>query len=278
MAASDNRSVPYAGGSPSGPSMKILTNPVEWAEQQVAGEAHGVSAVVHHMDHMYRVTLTAHVSAAAGTKGYFDEGDAWSRKLDQIVTEVSPSGLRPASILEFASGYGRVTRHLSKYFPGAALTACDIHPNACRFLENVLEVHAIQSHADPAKVDLRGPYDLISAMSFFSHMPNESFGLWLAALWSALAPDGILMFSTHGPAMVPGGADSDEYTACVNGHFVYSPSSEQSDLDPTEYGSTFVNVGFVLGQLNVYTPGARVFVDEGGWFTQDLFVLRKSAA
>jgi len=257
-------------------SIKILTTPDQWEHQQRVGSAFGVYPVIHHMDYMYKFMAVNANSTQAAVENYFAAGDAWSKRLLEIVTGSLPSGVGSGSILEFASGYGRVTRFLPKLFPLARLVACDIHPGACRFIRSALGVSALQSDADPASALLEGPYEVVSAMSFFSHMPDDTFGPWLAALWNVVSPNGLLMFSTHGAAMAPGGRDTDVYRTIVQSGYSFTPSSEQHDLDPTEYGSSFVTPDYVLSKITSHAPRAELLaVEEGGWFRQDLYVIRK---
>ena len=93
---------------------------------------------------------------------------------------------RPIKLLEFASGYGCVTRHLKKN-PAYDVVSCDIHPQAVDFLSSRLKVKAIQSVHTPEEFATVDKFDVAFATSFFSHMPKSSFGRWLKALYNSLA-------------------------------------------------------------------------------------------
>jgi hypothetical protein len=54
-------------------------------------------------------------------------------------------------ILDFASGYGCVSRHFKNVMPSALLTAMDIHENAYHFNKMHFGVDAIVSSVDPTK-------------------------------------------------------------------------------------------------------------------------------
>lgn len=64
-------------------------------------------------------------------------------------------------VLEFASGYGRVTRHLRDLLPGASLYASDIHPQACEFVTANISVPTLQSSARPEDLNVGSGYDFI---------------------------------------------------------------------------------------------------------------------
>ncbi len=53
-------------------------------------------------------------------------------------TDIMPD--RPFDLLEFASGYGCVTRHFKNTMPNARVVASDIHPQAMDFVESHLAV------------------------------------------------------------------------------------------------------------------------------------------
>jgi hypothetical protein len=84
-------------------------------------------------------------------------------------------GREDVSLLEFAAGYGCVTRHLRDALPQADITACDIHNAAVRFIEDQFGIDAIGSISDPDKFSLDRKFDVVFALSFFSHMPKETW-------------------------------------------------------------------------------------------------------
>ncbi len=57
-------------------------------------------------------------------------------------------------LLEFASGYGCVSRHLPRVLPNANIVACDIHPQAMAFIRDELGLPVAMSHSDPEEFDL----------------------------------------------------------------------------------------------------------------------------
>ena len=88
--------------------------------------------------------------------------------------------MSPFKLLEFASGYGCVTRHIKKN-PDYDVVSCDIHPQAVDFLRSRIDVKAIQSMHVPEEFAPVDKFDVVFALSFFSHMPKSSFGRWLRA-------------------------------------------------------------------------------------------------
>ncbi|HEV8238127.1 MAG TPA: class I SAM-dependent methyltransferase [Thermoanaerobaculia bacterium] len=146
------------------------------------------------------------------------------------------------SLLDFASGYGRVTRFLLDAVPARALTAADVLPGAVAFQRRTFGVQAAASATRPEELELPGPFAAILVTSLFTHLPDARFRSWLAALLARLAPGGVLAFSTHDLALLP----PEQRTARG---LVFQPHSEIADLAVEDYGSTWVDESFVRDAL-----------------------------
>jgi SAM-dependent methyltransferase len=104
----------------------------------------------------------------------------------------------PTRILDLPSGAGRVLRVLKAAFPEAHLTACDLDREGVDFCSRVLGAEPVYSHADPTKVELEGNFDVIWCGSLFTHLGAPRWPGFLDLLGDALAPDGLLILTTHG--------------------------------------------------------------------------------
>ncbi|MBY0298683.1 MAG: methyltransferase domain-containing protein [Methylobacterium sp.] len=148
------------------------------------------------------------------------------------------------SILDFASGYGRVSRHIARVVPHAQVHACDIHDDAVRFLESI-GIPSFISHVDPDKFTAPQTYDVIFVLSLFTHLPRRTWGRWLKVLADCLNPGGLLVFSAHGPHIwrhwnrCP--LDADGY--------VFHSGSEQKDLSSSDYGNTLTMPEYVINVI-----------------------------
>ena len=245
-------------------------------ERVIKAEARtlGVEPYVHPHDFIYRFCCTHPLlTVASGTEYYFEDGQRSARKLDDIVAGLDDLDPASVSLLEFASGYGCVTRHL-KRLPKFKLVACDIHPEAIDFLTRRIGVRSILSTRQPGDFSQPRSYDVVFALSFFSHMPARSFGGWLRALYRTLSVPGYLIFTTHGlkscphmgitPADIP--ADG----------FWFRAGSEQFDLDTADYGTTISTPDFVIGEIFRQTGAPIVAYRHAGWWEhQDLWVVKR---
>lgn len=201
--------------------------------------------------------------------------DGW-RSLAELMVLLERWG-RPLlgfpSVLEFAAGFGRFTRHLAPLL-GERLTAVEIVPEAAAFLRETIGVCALPSHRDPARAELPGGQSLVFALSFFTHLPFPRWGSWLLRLADALAPDGWLLVTTHGDAAIA------EYGVEVAGDSLFLPSSESRALAPEDYGTTFVRDAAQRALFAALFPGARIeHAARAFWLAQDawLIVPRPSA-
>jgi cyclopropane fatty-acyl-phospholipid synthase-like methyltransferase len=235
----------------------------------------GVAPQVHPDDHIFRFLVqntSRFKSVQDAIENYFSDGAESASRLLSILARLGYDALS-IRLLEFASGYGMVTRHLLKKLPGQALTCCDIHQNAVRFLSDSLGVHSVASDSVPERAAPGNDFDCVFALSFFSHMPRSTWTRWVKALLAGLKPGGHLIFTTHGeksrqyfgnPRIDPDG-------------FWFSPQSEQKDLDTAEYGQTIVTREFVLKET-LGLDAEMVRAEEAAWWGhQDLYIMRKTS-
>jgi len=108
-----------------------------------------------------------------------------------------------ARILDFPCGHGRVARALRAAFPAAELTVSDIDRDGVDFCARTFAATGVYSDAEPERIALGGDYDLIYCGSLFSHFDQVPFRRFLRFLSTRLAPDGLIVFTTHGRWCVP---------------------------------------------------------------------------
>jgi len=236
---------------------------------RVVAEGLGVSHEVHRDDFIYEFILN-HPNFATLDKAvanYFESGRQSAIMLRDLLVErgYNPQAL---SMLEFASGYGCLTRHLPVVMPGLESIACDIHTAAIDFIVNRLHQAAIISNAAPEHLKLPQKYDVVFALSFFSHMPRSVWGRWVSALYKNICQGGILLFTTHGDK-------SKKFFVnpiIPDDGFWFKAVSEQVDMDTAEYGSTIVTKAFVEREIEALTgQPVALFREAYWWGHQDLY-------
>jgi 2-polyprenyl-3-methyl-5-hydroxy-6-metoxy-1,4-benzoquinol methylase len=248
--------------------------PEEWAGLiQKTANKHAVEAAIHPKDFIFKFVVTnpAFVTSNDAIQYYFDDGACSGQKTAGIIREFNLTEA-PPKILEFASGYGCVTRHLKKVFTD--LVSCDIHDEAMEFIRNVLGVKTTPSNRIPEDFAAQDTFDVVFALSFFSHLPQRTFGRWLKALFAAVKSPGHLVFTTHGTA-------SRHFLgnpAIPEDGFWFLPNSEQEDLPKADYGLTIVTPEFVFKEVLRQTgEPVAVYKHAYWWNHQDLWIIDKKA-
>lgn len=190
---------------------------------------------------------------------------------------LSPSEARraagPVRFLDFASGYGRVTRHFRNVAPDWDVTAADIHWAAKRFNEKELGIKTHLSSYFPFALAIPpASFDAVFCLSFFSHVRDRQFASWLRALLRLVRKDGILIITTHGETSKPlieGMTVNEEGYGMVR-------MSEQFDIPTQFYVHACTMPSYVEGRLAKAGGGVIESFQPGAWFGhQDLYIIRR---
>lgn len=201
---------------------------------------------------------------------YFDSGRRiWETMRDILRWRFGGFG-SDFQLLDFASGYGRVTRFAVLDVPPGRVWVSDIYAGGVRFQEEEFGVHALVSHADPGRFECPETFDAILVSSLFTHLPEVTFRSWLARLWGLLRPGGMLAFSVHDEDLLAVGGDR---TLPASG-ILFDASSESGSLPTEQYGTTWVNEAFVRRMVTETAPGSSVHrIPRGMLRFQDLYVV-----
>lgn len=177
-----------------------------------------------------------------GLFAYFRSGLSIADAMSQILLWRFGDFRRIERLLDFASGYGRVTRFLLRHVR-EGLWISDIYADAVRFQEERFGVHGAVSTILPEDFDCAERFDAILVTSLFTHLPEERFVGWLRRLLSLLRPGGMLVFSVHDESI------RDPAVPMPEGGLLFQELSESNTLDTGDYGSTWVSETFVRSAL-----------------------------
>jgi SAM-dependent methyltransferase len=233
----------------------------------------GVNPSIHLDDFIFRFLIDnrSFDCVDSSVKYYFYDAKNSAAQLVDLINESNRTA-PVRTMLEFASGYGCLTRHLKGILPDVQSTACDIHAEAVRFTQEKLGEKAIVSCVNPDDFNCQSGYDVVFALSFFSHMPRSTWGRWLAALYAAVSPGGVLIFTTHGKVSAK---HFGSPPLSADGYWFLS-DSEQKDLDVANYGQTIVTEDFVRREIADKLNSKPLIFREGFWWGhQDCYVVRK---
>lgn len=228
----------------------------------------GVNAVISPDDDIFRF-FAGHPTSRNPLRDYLADGWRTQSELQRVLDLAGKSLYRCPSFLEFACGHGRFTRHLAQVLPAGGLTVSDVVPGSVEFLCHHFGVRGFASTPLPGALHIPERYDVVFVLSLFSHLPDATWSAWLARLHQAVAPGGVLVFSTHGEKCARlSGVNWD-----VNGYAFFA-SSESNAIDGAEYGTTYTSADYVKRAIADVAPRAQVFhLPAAFWGNQDAFVV-----
>jgi 2-polyprenyl-3-methyl-5-hydroxy-6-metoxy-1,4-benzoquinol methylase len=147
-----------------------------------AARDYRVTADIHYDDYIFNTLyMLKGKNLESGARHYYLSGRTSAEKIRDIVALHRHMKLpldrldMPISILDFASGYGCVSRHMRNVFPNSNVVAMDIHEKAYYFNTENLGVKAAISRTQPEDVETFFEFDVVFALSFFSHIPKKGF-------------------------------------------------------------------------------------------------------
>jgi SAM-dependent methyltransferase len=202
----------------------------------------------------------------------------------------------PRSILDFASGHGRVLRLLKAEYPDAALAACDTRADAVEFCAERFGATPILGKAHPGEIELPQRYDLIWCGSLLTHLDGERWSEFFDFFANALEVGGLLVVTVSGRSIAaemrdpatakwfnPSFADEAELGRYLGSYeregFAYAEyalSPEQREVlavPPGRYGVSLVKPSWVVRLLEDRPMLQLVTYAEGRWGLMDVIGL-----
>jgi len=232
----------------------------------------GVTPEVHDRDFTMRFLLTNPAFAARehAVKYYFSDGRKSCEMLKGLLILLGRDPAAPMRMLEFAAGYGCLTRHWAKVMPAASVTAWDTNPEAAAFIAAETGTAALAIPAAPDSLPADRAFDVVLALSFLSGLCEEAWGRWLEALWGRVAPGGHLIFTVQGPAsaklMTPARIPA--------GGLLFEPDRDSGAETAT--GRSFADRGFVEREVRLrLQEEIALHKPELWWGHQDLYVVTR---
>lgn len=199
-------------------------------------------------DIMFLYSMAAYKDFNVACHNYFTIGYNGFSIVKQFANALYGEGKFDGQILDFASGYGRVTRFLAAYYGANHITTSDIKNEAVEFQKQHLKVRGFTSVYEPATLAVEDRFDIIFVGSLFSHLNETLFAQWLDKLLSLLTPTGHLLFTVHDQTLHPTLQQSDF-------QFVENNEDEKFNFvgnritSTSLYGISFVSEAYVSNVL-----------------------------
>ena len=194
-------------------------------------------------------------------RSYFQGGEWNAAEVEKVLRDHGFSLQDTRSLLEFACGWGRVTRHLVHLVDPARITVSDIDRRAVDFVRGGLGVRGFYSTSAADELVHDGRYDVIVVVSLFSHLPLAQWGPWLRRLGELLEEDGVLVFSTlgmHAFEVNVAEAERGLFRRVTEGFFYNEANETRGRLSADHYGTAYVDEAFVSNAAAERFPGRLV--------------------
>lgn len=196
---------------------------------------------------------------------------------DKLASFIRAEGLEPndMSVLDFACGYGRITRHLVDNF--ADVCVADLEFEMLRFQKEHLSVEGFLSNVDINRVLWpRRTFDVVFSFSLFTHLNPNIWEEWFWSVLECVKPGGYFIFSTRGVDFAMR-TTNDDITEQTVQHFK-EKNETNGRLDPKIYGMITLAKEFVDDVISASADKVeRVEYFKGGDFDQyqDMHVLKR---
>ncbi|HKB20203.1 MAG TPA: class I SAM-dependent methyltransferase [Gaiellaceae bacterium] len=218
--------------------------------------------------------LRVEVAGTPGIEWFLESG----RQQAEIIRSAAERNAGPLEelglMLDFGCGCGRVLRHWAG-LGGSEIHGSDYNERLVGWCAaNLPFVTASVNRLDPPTGYEDGQFDLVYAISVFTHLPHDLERGWIDELSRITAPGGLLLLTTHGDAYADR-LDADERARYDSGEPVVRwPGVAGSNLCTTFHPEPYVRAHLAPGLelLELAPDGGTV-----GSRRQDLVVFRKPA-
>lgn len=157
--------------------------------------------------------------------------------------------ISPKRILDFGSGYGRVSRFFPAVFPDAEVVVSEVKKPAMDFQEKTFGYHSIHHNQDAASFP-EDKFDVILALSVFTHLPQQSFEAWMTKLVASLNPGGALVFTFFSDDQYRHSSSSSGFTYVQQSEDILFSFIGDSLKKTSDYGETYISPAYLKNLLD----------------------------
>jgi SAM-dependent methyltransferase len=216
--------------------------------------------------------LRHRVHGSQDEQSFLKVGRVVSMNLLSTLRAVDAPWREASAVLDFGCGSGRVARYMATAAP-LRMFGCDIDAEAIAWNQQHLGrigEFAVNPHWPPLPYSDHA-FDLVYAVSVFTHLPEDMEEAWLAELQRVTRPGGTLLLTSHGPWLIPEAAVAVRETLARTG-FAFKQGGGTQGL-PDFYHTSFHTEDKVRRSWSRWFDVVR-FVPRGLNRHQDLVALR----
>jgi ubiquinone/menaquinone biosynthesis C-methylase UbiE len=211
------------------------------------------------------------VHGSEDAASYANVGETCARNIHDIVASVGQNATDVMSLFDFGCGCGRIAPWLHRYMPQAKYTASDIDHEAVLWCQTHLPfLSAYENGPIPPLTFSDGSFDLIVAISLFTHLDEAMQFAWLRELQRVLQTGQLLVMSVHGDSLWP--KEIDDVTREKG--FLFKKATVWRDKFPEWYQSAFHTEKYINTNYSEHFSVLK-YVPKGLNTHQDLLVLQK---
>ena len=218
--------------------------------------------------------LIYQVAGPISTELFFRGGANGCRIITETLARNGVAIDSMSAILDFGVGCGRVARHWNTL--SVEVHGCDYNPSLVEWCKaNLPHVRAAINRLDPPLPYPDERFDLVYALSVFTHLTESQQRSWSAELCRVTRSGGYVLFTTHGPSFPhndPFFVTPDIANRLAKGELlVFEPGHAGRNYCATLHPRVWVEANMLTGfELIEYVEqGAEM---NGG---QDIYLVRK---
>ncbi len=217
--------------------------------------------------------LRTRVAGSANAAWFLSSGREHAELIADLMREVGAPLESADAILDFGCGCGRVVRHWSRL--AAAVHGTDHDRPAIEWCRANLAFGSFEVNLlEPPLAYRDDVFDLVYAISVFTHTSEAAQRAWLADLARVVRPGGHLLLTTHGEWCARKKLQPEEWERFENGVLVVrDDEAAGSNLCAAFHPASYVREDLARELTEaLFRPGTERGLD------QDLWIFRKTRA
>ena len=171
-----------------------------WMMYSGAGEHPALLERLYPMPHAH---LAERVIGQTTMPEFLRDGVVDANRIHACLAEAGFDFARPARVLDFGCGCGRLLRVFARHADTLELHGADVDAEAVAWCREELDFASFTALGVDPPTELESEsFDAIYAYSVFTHLPEDAHLAWLAELARIVKPGGLVLLTTQGRRIV----------------------------------------------------------------------------